>query len=305
MTLIDNITRTLTGRELGGISADTFARIALSLITDPGDPQIGQLITGHGAADTLHLLNGPKQDRQADELRERVSQNLRPEMVTTAVKTTIDYGYQLLVPNGEGWPHQLDDLGDTRPHLLWAHGNSALLSSASRVALVGARASTAYGEHITMELTAHLVEHGYTVVSGAAYGIDGMAHRAALASRGNTVAVVAGGVDRHYPSGHDALLTRIAEAGVIVSEMPPGTMPSKVRFLGRNRIIAALAQSTIVVEAGYRSGALNTAGHAIALGRPLGAVPGPVTSAASAGCHGLIRDHGAVLVTDGNDVRQL
>lgn len=173
------------------------------------------------------------------------------------------------------------------------------------IALVGARAATGYGEHVTMEASAGLVDLGYTIVSGAAYGIDGMAHRAALASSGQTVAFLAGGVDRFYPSGHDALLTRIVDAGAVVSELPCGSQPTKWRFLLRNRLIAAASQATVVVEAGWRSGSLNTAGHAAALGRPLGAVPGPVTSAASAGCHRLIREFDAICVTNAAEMAEL
>jgi DNA processing protein len=132
-----------------------------------------------------------------------------------------------------------------------------------------------------------------------------MAHRAALASSGRTIAVLAGGVDRFYPSGHEALLTRMVEEGAVVSELPCGAAPTKWRFLQRNRLIAAASRATIVLEAGWRSGSLNTAGHAAALGRPLGAVPGPVTSAASAGCHRLIRDFGAVCVTNPDEMAEL
>jgi DNA processing protein len=156
-----------------------------------------------------------------------------------------------------------------------------------------------------MEASAGLVDRGYAIVSGAAYGIDGMAHRAALASQGNTVAVLAGGVDRFYPSGHDALLSRITESGAVISELPCGQAPTKWRFLQRNRIIAAVSRATVVVEAGWRSGALNTAGHAGSLGRPVGAVPGPVTSAASVGCHRLIREYSAVCVTTPDEMAEL
>jgi DNA processing protein len=156
-----------------------------------------------------------------------------------------------------------------------------------------------------MEASAGLVERGYTIVSGAAYGIDGMAHRAALASNGQTIAFLAGGVDRFYPSGHDALLTRIVEMGAVVSELPCGSPPTKWRFLQRNRLIAAASQATIVLEAGWRSGSLNTAGHAATLGRPIGAVPGPVTSAASVGCHRLIREFDAILVTTAAEMAEL
>lgn len=116
------------------------------------------------------------------------------------------------------------------------------------------------------------------MVSGAAFGIDGAAHRAALLAGGTTIAVLAGGVDRPYPRAHTHMLDRIAATGAVISEVPCGSEPTKWRFLQRNRVIAALGDATVVVEAGHRSGALNTAGHAAAMSRPLGAVPGPVTS---------------------------
>jgi DNA processing protein len=144
------------------------------------------------------------------------------------------------------------------------------------------------------------------IVSGAAYGIDGMAHRGALAAGGVTTAWLAGGVERAYPAGHRDLLERIVAAGgAVVSEVPCGSAPTKWRFLSRNRLIAAAADATVVVEAGWRSGSLNTASHAATLGRPLGAVPGPVTSAASAGCHRLLREFDGVCVTGSDDIREL
>jgi DNA processing protein len=158
---------------------------------------------------------------------------------------------------------------------------------------------------MAMELGAGLSDRGVAVVSGAAYGIDGMVHRSVLASGGLTVAFLAGGVDRFYPSGHDALLGRIATVGAVVSELPCGSPPTKWRFLQRNRLIAASSVATVVVEAGRRSGSLNTAAHAASVGRPLGAVPGPVTSPSSAGCHRLIREFDAVCVTSVDEVLEL
>jgi DNA processing protein len=172
------------------------------------------------------------------------------------------------------------------------------------VAIVGSRAATAYGEHVTGELAAGAADRGFVVVSGLAYGIDGTAHRAALTA-GSSAAVVAGGLDRAYPQGHDALMTALAREGAVVSEVPVGSAPTRSRFLQRNRLIAAIAGGTVVVEAALRSGALNTARTAAALGRPVGAVPGPVTSASSAGCHQLVRDGRAVLVTDAAEVVDL
>ena len=172
------------------------------------------------------------------------------------------------------------------------------------VAIVGTRASTAYGEHVAADLAAGLVERDVTVVSGGAYGIDGAAHRATLATDGFTVAVLAGGIDIPYPAGHAALLHRIGQQGLVVSEYPPGVRPARHRFLTRNRLVAALSGATVVVEAGARSGAANTAAWARALGRGVCAVPGPVTSSASVGCHALLRS-GAELVTRAADVVEL
>ena len=143
------------------------------------------------------------------------------------------------------------------------------------------------------------------MVSGGAYGIDGAAHRAALGAGGATAAYLAGGVDRAYPIGHQQLFDRIRQAGAVLSEVPCGSAPTKWRFLARNRLIAAASMAPVVIQAGWRSGTLNTAGHAASLGRPLGAVPGPVTSAASAGCHRLLREFDAVCVTNAQDVREL
>jgi DNA processing protein len=183
------------------------------------------------------------------------------------------------------------------PIALWVRGSGALDELCDQAAaIVGARAATGYGLHVAGEFGAGLAAAGFTVVSGAAIGVDGAAHRGALAAGGPTVAVLACGVDRSYPAAHEALLGRIAASGMVLSEYPPGSVPARHRFLVRNRLIAGLASGTVVVEAGQRSGAQRTAADARALGRPVMAVPGPVTSGPSAGCHRLIRD-GAMLVT--------
>ncbi len=188
--------------------------------------------------------------------------------------------------------------GDLAPPIaLWIRGPGALGDLCDQAAaIVGARAATGYGLHMAGELGAGLAAAGFTVVSGAAIGVDGAAHRGALAAGGPTIAVLACGVDRSYPAAHEALLERIAATGLVLSEYPPGSVPARHRFLVRNRLIAGLAGGTVVVEAGLRSGARRTAADARALGRPVMAVPGPVTSGRSAGCHRMIRD-GAVLVT--------
>ncbi len=155
------------------------------------------------------------------------------------------------------------------------------------------------------DLGAGLAQRGFAVVSGAAFGIDAAAHRGALAEDGETVAVLAGGVERPYPAAHERLIARIAETGAVVSEVAPGCAPTRSRFLLRNRLIAALSQGTVVVEAGYRSGALSTMRAAAELVRPVAVVPGPVTSMTSAGCHQAVRDGVAELVTDAAEVAEL
>jgi DNA processing protein len=301
---------------------ERFARAAWTVIAEPGDGDAGRLVAalgaasawelvmrGAGAAELAAAVPGDGSDRRPRAWAEAIKRwqpRLTEAPVLLALRQAARFGMRLLVPGDREWPAPVDDLEVHAPLALWARGDAARLASLSRsAALVGARAATGYGEHVAIELAGGLADRGFAIVSGAAYGIDGASHRAALASRGLTVAVLAGGLDRFYPAGHEQLIGRIIECGVVVSEVPPGTPPTRWRFLQRNRLIAALACATVVVEAGRRSGSLNTAGHAGTLGRPLGAVPGPVTSAASAGCHRLLRENAAVCVTNADDAAEL
>lgn len=222
-------------------------------------------------------------------------------------------GGRVVTPDDPEWPAwrllglaQLDagrDRDGAVPLVLWVRGPRSLLESSDRaLAVVGARCSTGYGNQVTAEIAGDLAAKGWTIVSGAAFGIDGMAHRAALAVGGSTIAVLACGIDRPYPAQHDRLLAEIAETGLVVSEYPPGTTAHKHQFLARNRLVAALADGVLVVEAGLRSGARNTVKWARRLGRPALAIPGPVTSAASVGCHRMIREGEALLVTRAEEV---
>lgn len=204
------------------------------------------------------------------------------------------------------WPTQLADLGRDEPARLWVAGAGDLRLLALRsVAIVGSREATAYGLGMAAELAADLCASGWIVVSGAAFGIDAAAHSGALAARGCTVAVLAGGVDVASPMGNAGLLSRIADSGLIVSERPPGTQPAKHLFLERNRLIAGLSRALIVVEAANRSGALNTATWAEGMGRHVLAVPGPASSPTSRGTHRMIRDRQAILVQDADDVLEV
>ncbi|ALJ20309.1 DNA-processing protein DprA [Microbacterium sp. No. 7] len=289
--------------------AEVVARAAWSALAEPGDGVAGLLVGRLGAAAALRAAltdRIPALDEldPRDGVAARARWMPRAADAAEALRAGRRAGARIVVPGDPLWPARADDLGPHAPLCLWTVGDPAVLS-APAVAIVGARAATAYGEHVAMELGAELAARGLTVISGGAYGIDGAAHRAALGAGGATAALMAGGVDRLYPQGHLSLFSRIVEAGVVASELPCGSAPTKWRFLSRNRLIAALSDATIVVEAGARSGSINTAHHAATIGRPLGAVPGPVTSATSAGCHRLMREAGAVCVTSADDVRDL
>lgn len=293
--------------------AVTYARAVWSTLTEPGDGVAGALVAALGPVRALDIALG--EGRVADAAD---AAGIDPAVLAAGIARwsprriggtrSFDLarhaGVRLLTPEDACWPARLGDLGVHAPLCLWVRGDLTHLRSIG-VALVGARAASAYGEHVATELAAESATAGIAVVSGAAYGIDGAAHRGALVNGGSTVAVLAGGADRPYPAGHLDLIERIAREGLVVSELPCGSTPTKWRFLGRNRLIAALSDATVVVEAAWRSGALNTAHHAAELGRPLGAVPGAVTSATSAGCHRLLRELDAVCITGAADVREL
>lgn len=281
-------------------TADTRARVALSRLGEPGDAALGELVRRVGAEEVLGRIRDGSLDSAAlthyRARLDRLDVDLDLEVAARA-------GVRVLVPGGDGWPRQLADLGGREPLLLWVAGTADLAEASARsVAVVGARACTRYGEHVAAELGAGLADRGWTVVSGGAFGIDAAAHRGAMAVDGCTVAVLACGADVVYPQAHDRLLAQVRACGAVVTELPPGSRPTRLRFLERNRVIAALSRGTVVVEAAVRSGAKNTAGHADELSRVVMAVPGPVTSSASSGCHLLVRDRGALLVTGAADV---
>jgi len=296
---------------------DAYCAAVWSTLVEPGDGVAGALVAALGASDalawalserpdwTLGGLGAGALDLTAADL-DAARRRWRPRHGTVgpALDAARRSRARLLTPDDADWPQGLDDLGPHAPLCLWTRGDTTHWRRGG-IAIVGARAATAYGDHVATEIAAECARAGITVVSGAAYGIDAASHRAALHVGGATVAVLAGGVDRPYPAGHDALISQIADAGAVVSEVPCGGAPTKWRFLARNRLIAAATTATVVVEAAHRSGALNTAHHAASLGRSLGAVPGPVTSAASAGCHRLLRETDAVCVTRGAEVLEM
>jgi len=306
-----------------GTEEDRLARAAWSALVEPGDRVAGALVALVGAARALvwvrrcaqgaadwsllaDVAGGPLDGVDRQRLSGAVARwSARLPALDPAahLEALGRLGGALVVPGDEGWPAGLDDLGDAAPFALWARGDPS--ADRAAVAVVGSRAATAYGERVAYDLAEGLARRGVLVVSGGAYGVDAAAHRGALAT-GVTVVVLAGGVDRSYPAGNSRVFEEaVARGGALVSEVPPGALPTRSRFLLRNRLIAAWAAATVVVEAAWRSGALNTAHHAVGLLRPLGAVPGPVTSPASTGCHRLLRDGAAVCVTDVDEVLEL
>ncbi|MFE3583839.1 DNA-processing protein DprA [Streptomyces vinaceus] len=287
-----------------------LARAALTRVLEPGDETGGRWLREHGPIRLIRLLTGPDSEtaaltgvsgqRLAGYRRRAALADPRRDLATAARS-----GGRFICPGSPQWPTQLDDLGDARPIGLWLRGRPDLRTWALRsVAVVGARACTPYGAHMAQTLAAGLAERGWVVVSGAAYGVDGAAHRGALAAGGATAAVLACGVDVAYPRGHTELLGRIAGQGIVLGELPPGSHPTPSRFVLRNRVIAALTRGTVVVEAAHRSGSLATARRAQRLGRFTMGVPGPATSGLSGGVHELLRGE-AVLVTDAAEVVEL
>ncbi|WP_232828082.1 DNA-processing protein DprA [Kribbella monticola] len=284
---------------------ERVARAGLSRVVEPGDPAALEAFDGLSAREVWDLLRTgvPRVERWANRLA-----NTDPERDLERVRAV---GGRFVIPGDDEWPEQVEVLADAGqqsrrggvPFGLWVRGPVNLREAlAKSVAVVGSRACSSYGEHAAAELAAGLADNEVTVVSGGAYGIDAAAHRGALAGSGVTIAVLACGVDVCYPKRNTALFDRIAVEGLLVSELPPGCSPTKLRFLARNRLIAASTLGTLVVEAAVRSGALNSAGWAEQCGRAVLAVPGPITSRMSEGAHLLVRERNAVLVTSIADI---
>ncbi|MGF9646489.1 DNA-processing protein DprA [Pseudarthrobacter oxydans] len=312
------------------VDEERLSRAALARLMEPQDAAGLALVQVCGAVDALRIATGraaagPALEQEITALladngsatswagMTASLQRWQPRIPDLAperdLATMARLGGRLIIPSDELWPVQLADLGIQEPICLWWRGQEQPLPGADKcIALVGSRDSTSYGASVTGDIAYSLAQRGLTVVSGGAYGIDAHAHRAALAggtSAVPTIAVMAGGVDRFYPSGNEDLLRAVCNQGAVIAEVPPGSAPTRYRFLQRNRLIAALSAVTVVVEARWRSGALNTAHHAETLGRAVGAVPGSVHSANSAGCHRLLRDGGAVCVTDAAEIVEL
>jgi DNA processing protein len=296
----------------GVTEEERMARVALNTLGEPGDPRFARLVEQLGPVELHERLRA---DLGLSGLRSDTAGRLEGLDPRRILEEAAAIGARFVVPGDPEWPEQLADLAHVEPLNrltgaplgLWVTGPLDLAVACRRsLAVVGSRSATSYGAEVARDLAHEVGEAGRTVVSGAAFGIDVAAHRGALSCEGGrTVAVLACGVDRAYPPGHRELLRHLKENGAVVSELPPGCAPTRVRFLSRNRLIAALTQGTVVVEAAVRSGALNTAGWAMRLNRPVMAVPGPVTSAPSEGVHELVRSGAATLVTRAAHVLEL
>jgi DNA processing protein len=313
----------VTRREPG--EPELLAAAYLSRVAEPAAVPLWLLVQQYGYRDAAEAVRSGDVPPEVAACTEARRLSADPGVDLAAAERN---GIRLIVPASAEWPHYafaaLHRVAERRvaewltgrrsrpargepipPLALWIRGHGELSAVGVRsVALVGSRAASPYGDRLASDFGYGLARHDVVVVSGGAYGIDAAAHRGALAADGVSVLVSAGGLDRPYPAAHRSLYDRTAELGVLVSERPPGSAPHRQRFLSRNRLIAAFGTATVVVEAGRRSGALNTAGHARDLGRPVLAVPGPVTSAMSVGCHRLLQrdERPAHLVTSVADI---
>jgi len=290
---------------------DRLDRVRLAAEVDAGEAWVSRLVQAGGPRRARDQVRRIKRERllrrepEADFYERR-----RPVDPARVLADAKRLGIRYVIPGDDEWPDSLDELAWAEPLQerggvplgLWVRGPVRLTELAGSVAVVGSRSATTYGADTAVGIAQTVAATGRAVVSGAAFGIDRAAHRGALIAEGRTVAVLACGADRAYPKAHQQLVDHLAEHGAVISEALPGWAPTRIRFLARNRLIAALTAGTVVVEAAIRSGALNTAGWASRLNRPLMGVPGPVGSAPSQGVHQLIRSGAATLVTNGAEV---
>lgn len=327
LKISDDLIRELLPNENPEQLKEVFSYITWSVLCEPGDGLAGMLVQKLGAAKALaneldaipanqvraQLESSGATANQIDKHgsfekalvlgRERWRPRMNFLLVRKALSELQRLNGFIITPVSADWPSQLWDLEFHAPMSLWVRGHRQAISQLDNsLGVVGCRGSSSYGDRATEEMVSALIEKDVSIISGGAYGIDGVAHRTALALKGNTVAVMAGGVDRLYPTGNSDLLNRVIQTGAVISELPPGAFPTRWRFLQRNRLIAALAQATLVVEANWRSGSLNTVSHAERINREVFAVPGPITSPKSAGTNKLIADRRAELVLDGKDL---
>jgi DNA processing protein len=294
-----------------------------SLLCEPGDSMAGRLRRTLGVEESLFEIRRVKSAKDLlpflpndtfrapqfistlEDSLECWKRRLAIVNVDKAIETLSTLNGTLLTAESPLWPEGLMDLGDSAPPVLWVLGQANTLQNQKTVSIVGSRIASAYGLEVAADLVRTAVARNFVIVSGGALGIDAAAHKNALSFGGKTMAIMAGGLDRLYPAKNLDLFQDIQQSGAVISEMPPGTAPARWRFLQRNRLIAAIGRATVVVEAGFRSGSINTAGHANELDRPVGAIPGPINSTRSAGCHRLIKERRAELICTPSDLEEL
>lgn len=286
------------------------ARIALAIAFEPGEATTAAVIAAVGAQETLRLLTStepvPGVDTEAAALwRDLAAPRLRPQAFQQVIDATQRHRLHVSIPGDPEWPEGFAIGGVTPPLALWVLGEVDTLRTPVQrlVTLTGSRAASSYGEFVAAELATGAAERGGIVVGGGAYGVEAAAHRGALNAGGKTIAVLAGGLDRPYPAGNQQLFERIAANGALLSEIPPGCAPTRLRFVQRARLLAALSDTSVIVEAGVRSGSLLVAARAATFGRDVGAVPGPITSATSSGPHELLCSGTARIVTGAHDIQ--
>ena len=295
----------------------------IAMITEPGDRMAGALARSLGrlelvelmidGLDTATVVAALKAAGELDGCRQSFGDlegtlaDSRQRWLPRFSKSRLEHLFsqsaalnlQLVTAEDTNWPAGLDDLQDSAPAMLFVEGDPATLSKLSQaVSIVGSRAASSYGVKVTSSLVRELAKVSRTTVSGGALGIDAQVHRSSIESELPTLAVMAGGMDRKYPSANFRLFKQVIERGALLSEMPPGVAPTRWRFLQRNRLIAALTPTTVVIEAGIRSGSIRTANNALELSRELYAVPGSVLSGTSLGTNSLLADNKAQILCD-------
>lgn len=279
---------------------EDIARLRLFQAIDGGSPFWTEEFANYGGDELITRILAGKYDlskRSASRIKNDLSNNHHDALLEEILSS----GARFITPASEEWPHGLNDL--VAPPFGLIIKGSPVVSSC--VAIVGTRNPTTYGARIASEFASGFADRELAVISGGAYGIDSHAHRGCIAAEGKTFAVLASGVNVEYPAGNSRLFAEIQEFGALISEVMPNVRARPERFLTRNRLIAAISIGTIVVEAAFRSGSLRTARDAAELMRVVMAVPGPVTSPTSDGCHRLIGERCAEIVTSVSDAMEL
>ncbi|WP_454859690.1 DNA-processing protein DprA [Promicromonospora soli] len=283
------------------------ARIILTLGCEPGDELAARLVAEQGALDTVQQIAvATDPTKRMAQWFEGIAQRLDLAGVNDVLSQTRDLGLGTLIPSDPGWPNLAGDV-TTHPLVLWTLGDPSLLVDRQpRVAMVGHRMPTDYGQRVTRGLAADLAMRGVTVVTTGGQGIDAAAAFGTAAGEGRCIAVLPGGLDRPYPSSNTHLFRWITgDGGVLVSAEPPGQQTGRTRLLRRGRLVAALSDAVVVTESGLRSPALKIAREAMRLGLPVGAVPGEITSPGSGGTNELLRQHTARMITHASDAMDL